>query len=163
MPPPGPHLINSRRRYGLDLERTAKIWRGGCIIRSAILEDIRKAFDKEPDLVNLLLDKDYSEKIKECRDKARKVLNFAVNSGLPAAGLASAVSYFDAFKTGRLPMNLVQAQRDHFKVLQGDVGRERSISRRPAFPGWVHVDDDQQRRIHQPVLSRRLGAEKLLR
>jgi 6-phosphogluconate dehydrogenase len=100
--------------YGLNMERIAKIWRGGCIIRAELLEDIRQAFDKDPDLVNLLLDKDYAEKIKDCRDKARKVLNFAVNSGLPASGLASAVSYFDSFKTGRLPMNLVQAQRDYF-------------------------------------------------
>jgi len=100
--------------YDLDLERVARIWRGGCIIRAGLLEDIRQAFDKKPELTNLLLDKEYSEKVKACRDKARKVLNFAVNSGLPAPGLASAVSYFDAFKTGRLPMNLVQAQRDHF-------------------------------------------------
>lgn len=100
--------------YELELSMIAKIWRGGCIIRAAILEDIRKAFERNKDLPNLMLDKHFVKLLKEVEGDARIVVNFAIASGIPVAGLASAVSYFDAFRSGRLPLNLLQAQRDYF-------------------------------------------------
>lgn len=100
--------------YGLNLETIARIWRGGCIIRALILEDIRKAYDRNPKLPNLMLDEDFVKLLKTLESDARIVVNFAVMSGIPVAGLASAVSYFDAFRSGHLPLNLIQAQRDHF-------------------------------------------------
>lgn len=100
--------------YNLNLETTAKIWRGGCIIRAALLEDIRKAFDKNPQLGNLMLDDNFVKTLKTIEGDARIVVQFAVGSGIPVAGLASAISYFDAFRSGNLPLNLIQAQRDHF-------------------------------------------------
>lgn len=100
--------------YGLDLATIAKIWRGGCIIRAGLLENIRKAYDRNPELPNLLLDDDFVKLLKTLESDARIVVNFAVMSGIPVAGLAAAVSYFDAFRSGRLPLNLIQAQRDHF-------------------------------------------------
>jgi len=100
--------------YGLNLETIAKIWRGGCIIRATLLEDIRKAFDKNPNLANLMLDDNFVKTLKTIEGDARIVVQFAVGSGIPVAGLASAVSYFDAFRSGNLPLNLIQAQRDHF-------------------------------------------------
>lgn len=100
--------------YELNLETIAKIWRGGCIIRAILLEDIRKAYDKNPQLPNLLLDEDFVKKVKTLESDARIVVQFAIGSGIPVAGLASAVSYFDAFRSGNLPLNLLQAQRDHF-------------------------------------------------
>ncbi|WP_421890091.1 NADP-dependent phosphogluconate dehydrogenase [Marinoscillum sp.] len=100
--------------YGLNLETIAKIWRGGCIIRATLLEDIRKAFDKNPNLANLMLDDNFVRILKTIEGDARIVVQFAVASGIPVAGLASAVSYFDAFRSGNLPLNLIQAQRDHF-------------------------------------------------
>ncbi|RED96974.1 NADP-dependent phosphogluconate dehydrogenase [Marinoscillum furvescens] len=100
--------------YGLDMETIAKIWRGGCIIRASLLEDIRKAYDKNPKLSNLLLDEDFIKTLKTIEGDARIVVQFAVASGIPVAGLSSAIAYFDAFRSGNLPLNLIQAQRDHF-------------------------------------------------
>ena len=100
--------------YGCDLETIARIWRGGCIIRSGLLEDMRKAYSKDKNLVSLLLDADISGKVKSCEKAARKVAGYAVANGIPAAGMLAGLSYFDAFTSGRLPLNLIQAQRDHF-------------------------------------------------
>lgn len=101
-------------KYGLNFETIAKIWRGGCIIRAALLEDIRKAYDKDAALDNLLFDAHFSGLMKSLQADARKVIQFAISNGIPSSGLSSALSYFDAFTSGRLPLNLTQAQRDHF-------------------------------------------------
>lgn len=100
--------------YGLDMETIAKIWRGGCIIRAALLEDMRGAYDADPGLKSLLLDRQIAAKVKAAVGGARKVLAYAVSSGTPMMSLAASMSYFDAFRSGRLPLNLIQAQRDHF-------------------------------------------------
>lgn len=100
--------------YELNFETIAKIWRGGCIIRASLLEDIRKAFDKDPGLDSLLLDEYFSGLMKGLHKDARKVIHYAVSHEIPVSGLTSALSYFDAFKSNRLPLNLIQAQRDHF-------------------------------------------------
>jgi len=100
--------------YGLNMERISKIWRGGCIIRSSILEDMRKAYDKDPSLMSLLLDTDFVTRVTNHVDSARKVASYAIKSGITTSGLCASLTYFDAFRTGRLPLNLIQAQRDHF-------------------------------------------------
>lgn len=100
--------------YEMDMATIAKIWRGGCIIRAALLEDMRVAFAKNPKLQSLLLDENFVEKIKDTVNAARKVAAYAIDKGIPAGGLSSAIVYFDAFTSGRLYLNLVQAQRDHF-------------------------------------------------
>lgn len=101
-------------RYGCDLETIARIWRGGCIIRSGLLEDMRKAYSRNKDLISLLLDADIAAALKKCEASMRKVVVFAAASGIPASALSSCLHYFDAFTTARLPLNLIQAQRDHF-------------------------------------------------
>jgi 6-phosphogluconate dehydrogenase len=100
--------------YGMDMATIAKIWRGGCIIRAALLEDMRAAYAKNPKLESLLLDDGFVAKIQDTINAARKVAAYAIDKGIPAGGLSSAVAYFDAFTSGRLYLNLVQAQRDHF-------------------------------------------------
>jgi len=100
--------------YELDMETIARIWRGGCIIRASLLEDMRKAYDRNPKLQNLLLDAEIAEMVKPLVASAAKVVSFAVRGGIPAAAMSAGLNYFNAFRTGRLPMNLVQAQRDHF-------------------------------------------------
>lgn len=100
--------------YGIDLERTSKIWRGGCIIRAALLEDMRKAYDRNPRLTSLLLDQEFAAKLNASVAGARKTAAYAVASGIPSMGLMASLSYFDSFTSGRLPLNLIQAQRDHF-------------------------------------------------
>jgi 6-phosphogluconate dehydrogenase len=101
-------------QYKFDLAIISKIWRGGCIIRAELLEDMRKAFAKNNDLKSLLLDKDFATKLNGANDAIRKVVSFAIKAGIPCAGLSASLGYFDAFTTGRLPLNLIQAQRDHF-------------------------------------------------
>ncbi|MCV9934100.1 NADP-dependent phosphogluconate dehydrogenase [Flavobacterium sp. LS1R47] len=100
--------------YELNLETVTKIWRGGCIIRADVLEDFRKAFAKDANLPNILLDSDIAKKFNETQTGIREVIQFAVQKGLPVAGLMNSLAYFDAYRSEKLPTNLIQAQRDYF-------------------------------------------------
>jgi 6-phosphogluconate dehydrogenase len=102
------------RNYNLNLARIAKIWRGGCIIRAALLEDMRRAFDENSDLVNLLQNETFAALLSERQADLREIVKVAVSLGIPAAAYASALSYYDAYRSERLPANLIQAQRDYF-------------------------------------------------
>ncbi len=100
--------------YYLDLEAVARIWRGGCIIRATLLEDIRAAFLLRHDLANLLLDPNLSQKVMGHQESLRKVVCQACESGIPAPGLMVSLAYLDGFRSAWLPANLIQAQRDYF-------------------------------------------------
>ena len=100
--------------YDLDLATVARIWRAGCIIRAAALDDIAQAYQREEGLENLLLSNGFVPVLNECAPAARSVLQYAIKSGIPMPALSASLAYFDAFTTGRLPMNLIQAQRDYF-------------------------------------------------
>jgi 6-phosphogluconate dehydrogenase len=105
---------SNRHGYGLDLEAVARIWRGGCIIRAALLEDLRSAFHLRPELPNLLLDRSLGERLGARREALAQAVGLAARLGIPAPGLMAALAYFDAWRSARLPTNLVQAQRDYF-------------------------------------------------
>ncbi|MDR1224771.1 MAG: decarboxylating NADP(+)-dependent phosphogluconate dehydrogenase [Tannerella sp.] len=92
----------------------ALMWRGGCIIRSAFLGEIKKAFDKNPELTNLLLDPFFKEKVTAAQDSWRKVVTAAIANGIPVPSMSAGLAYFDGYRTERLPANLLQAQRDYF-------------------------------------------------
>ena len=101
-------------QWNLEYGNIALMWRGGCIIRSAFLGEIKKAFDRNPDLDNLLLD-DYFKNIMQNNQKGwRKVCAVAMEAGIPIPAMASALSYYDGYRCDRLPANLLQAQRDYF-------------------------------------------------
>lgn len=100
--------------YGLKLDTVAGIWRGGCIIRAAVLESIRAAFSNRPDLPNLLMDDYFSREIGSRQKSLRAVVKTAAELGLPAPGFSASLAYFDAYRSARLPANLIQAQRDYF-------------------------------------------------
>ena len=104
------------KEYGWNLNYggIALMWRGGCIIRSAFLGMIKEAFDKNPGLVNLLLDPFFTDAVTKAQPSWRRVIGTAVNVGIPVPALSSALAYFDGYRTGRLPANLLQAQRDYF-------------------------------------------------
>lgn len=104
------------KTYGWDLNYgdIALMWRGGCIIRSAFLGKIKEAFDKSPDLSNLLLDDYFKETIKNLLLAWRKVVATAIVHGIPTPAFSSAIGYFDGYTTENLPANLLQAQRDYF-------------------------------------------------
>ncbi|MGE3468474.1 MAG: NADP-dependent phosphogluconate dehydrogenase [Pyrinomonadaceae bacterium] len=105
---------STERGYGLDLVETARIWRGGCIIRSKLLESIRNAFSMDRSIENLILDKTFADLLNSRISSLRKAVVAFNENGIPAACFSSALAYFDAFRAERLPANLIQAQRDHF-------------------------------------------------
>ncbi len=104
--------------WNLNYGGIALMWRGGCIIRSAFLGDIKKAFDKNPSLENLLLDPFFKDAVQSAQDSWRRVCATALENGIPIPALASALCYFDGFRSERLPANLLQAQRDYFGAHQ---------------------------------------------
>ena len=101
-------------QYNLNLETVARIWRGGCIIRAALLEDIRTAHKSNPSLENLLFDGHLGQAVVAREAELRAVVRTGVALGLPMPGLMMALSYFDAFRSSWLPANLIMAQRDYF-------------------------------------------------
>ena len=107
-------VASDEKSYNLNFEEICKIWRGGCIIRAKLLENFMKAFNKNNDLSNLLFDEDVSSIINDTVNAARRVSVYCINNQIPAYSLLASLSYFDAIKSSRLPMNLIQAQRDCF-------------------------------------------------
>jgi 6-phosphogluconate dehydrogenase len=109
-------LADASEEYGyeLDLGEIAKIWRAGCIIRAALLADITEAYRSEPGLRNLLLSKSFIEKVQGTVAAARELVSYGAINGIPLPGLSNALTYFDAYTSQRLPLNLIQAQRDYF-------------------------------------------------
>ncbi len=102
------------KQYDLDMVEIAKIWRGGCIIRAALLEDIRKAFASDPDLQNILLSDVFVPAIRKKQALLKAFVHFAGSSDVPCMSAASSLNYLKAFATDRLPANVIQAQRDFF-------------------------------------------------
>jgi len=100
--------------WQLPMDKVASVWRAGCIIRAHLLEDIRRAFAKQHDLTNLLVDDHFVRVMAECQQDLREVVAMAAMKGVPVPAFMSALSYYDAYRTERLPANLLQAQRDYF-------------------------------------------------
>jgi 6-phosphogluconate dehydrogenase len=100
--------------YGLNIPEIARIWKGGCIIRSAMLDLVKKAYTDTPDLANLLLAPDASEAVLDRYDRWGNIVRIAIAYGIPVPAMASALMYFEAYRTARLPANLIQAMRDYF-------------------------------------------------
>ena len=98
----------------IPLKDVVKIWRGGCIIRSSLLETFYKAYTKNPRLSNILLDEDIAALAKSSLESLREIVALAAKSSIAAGGLQTALAYFDAYTTERMPTNLIQAQRDYF-------------------------------------------------
>ncbi|KAL6074255.1 6-phosphogluconate dehydrogenase, decarboxylating [Balamuthia mandrillaris] len=102
--------------YGwhLNYGAIALMWRGGCIIRSKFLANIKEAFDKNPELANLMLDPFFADKLQKAQSGWRQVASMALLQGIPAPALTTALTYYDGYRSERLPANLLQAQRDYF-------------------------------------------------
>ncbi|MFD2098293.1 NADP-dependent phosphogluconate dehydrogenase [Flagellimonas iocasae] len=109
-------LADASKEYGYELElgEIAKIWRAGCIIRAALLADITEAYRANENLENLLLSPSFVEKVQETVAAARELVAYGATNGIPLPGLSNALTYFDAYTSSRLPLNLIQAQRDYF-------------------------------------------------
>ena len=109
-------LREASSEYGFDLNygEIALMWRGGCIIRSGFLNDIKQAYQTNPDLENLLLSDFFIDAMRQAEDGWRKAVIFGIEMGIPTPAFSSALAYFDGYRTERLPANLLQAQRDYF-------------------------------------------------
>ncbi|KFI22290.1 NADP-dependent phosphogluconate dehydrogenase [Nitrosococcus oceani] len=113
----GMHLLqvaNQHYDYHLSLETVTRIWRGGCIIRSQLLEQLRAVYQRDPSLINPILDTTYAATIAQNHADLREVVCAASYWGIPAPGLMTALSYYDSYRGAWLPANLLQAQRDYF-------------------------------------------------
>jgi 6-phosphogluconate dehydrogenase len=109
-------LNAAAKEFGWKLNNgpIALLWRGGCIIRSVFLQDIKAAFDKNAELENLLLDDFFRDAIENAQPSWRRVVAAAVQLGLPVPAFSAALTYFDGYRRATLPANLLQAQRDYF-------------------------------------------------
>ena len=106
--------ISDEKDWGLNYGAIALMWRGGCIIRSAFLNNIRDAFEKDAELTNLLLDPFFEKAVETAQGSWRRVVATAATLGIPMPAISAALAYFDGYRTERLPANLLQAQRDYF-------------------------------------------------
>ena len=126
-------IASSEYRYNLKHGAIAKIWRAGCIIRASLLNDITAAYERAPELVNLLLDAVFREAIESRQEHWRFAIQTAVGLGIPVLAMASSLAYYDAYRSEHLPANLTQAQRDYFGA-----HTFRRIDRRGTFHAdWV--------------------------
>lgn len=106
--------MSDEKQWELNYGAIALMWRGGCIIRSAFLENIRDAFARSPELTNLLLDDFFANAVQQAQASWRRVVSTAVTLGIPMPAISAALAYYDGYRTERLPANLLQAQRDYF-------------------------------------------------
>lgn len=102
--------------WNLQYGEIAMIFRGGCIIRAQFLQKIKEAYDREPNLANLLLDSYFKGIVESYQASLREVIKMAIDTGIPVPAFASAIAYYDSYRTKSLPANLIQAQRDYFGV-----------------------------------------------
>jgi len=105
---------SNQYNWNVNLCEMARIWKGGCIIRARFLNSIMDAYDRRPDLPNLLLDDEFSRWIQEAQANWRLALTTAMSMGVPAPAMSASLAYFDSYRSARLPQNLTQAQRDYF-------------------------------------------------
>ncbi|KAI4320346.1 hypothetical protein MLD38_033841 [Melastoma candidum] len=130
----GMNLIRAKsleKGWDLKLGELARIWKGGCIIRAIFLDRIKQAYDRNPDLANLLVDPEFAKEIIDRQAAWRRVVCLAVNSGISVPGMSSSLAYFDSYRRERLPANLVQAQRDYFGA---------HTYERVDVEGWFHTE-----------------------
>lgn len=107
-------VVSDEKGYDLNMADIAKIWRGGCIIRAGLLEKIRKAFAADAGLSNIMLSPDFVQDLNENQKLVRELIINSIEQGIPMPAHSTCLAYFDAFRSGRLPTNLIQGQRDHF-------------------------------------------------
>jgi 6-phosphogluconate dehydrogenase len=134
------------KRYDLKLAEIARIWKGGCIIRARLLNEIQGAFTRNPTLPNLLIDEQFRDEIGRRQDGWRHVVRTAVELGIPVPATAASLNYYDSYRTARLPANLIQGQRDYFGAHTYErIDRPGTFHTEWLGSGGVHGPDDGSR------------------
>ncbi|MEW7993250.1 MAG: NADP-dependent phosphogluconate dehydrogenase [Candidatus Thiodiazotropha endolucinida] len=126
---------SERYQWSIDLAETARIWKGGCIIRARLLDPIRNAFSNHPKPINLMVDPALGAQLEGLQIAWRKVVCFASAAGIPVPVMSACLNYFDSYRTDRLPQNLIQAQRDAFGA---------HTYERVDHPEWGFIHSDWQ-------------------
>ncbi|HEY2092369.1 MAG TPA: NADP-dependent phosphogluconate dehydrogenase [Thermoanaerobaculia bacterium] len=124
--------------WNIDMREMARIWKAGCIIRAKFLDSIMRAYEKRPDLPNLLLDSEFTPVIEAAQHPWRRVVAYAASMGIPVPAMSSSLAYFDAYRSTELPQNLTQAQRDYFGAhtyQRNDKGPDAPF----VHTDWVHM------------------------
>jgi len=106
--------VSDHYKWKLNLGGLALMWRGGCIIRSRFLGDIKAAYDRNPSLTNLTLDPFFTDALKNAQDGWRRTCALGATIGIPTPTFSNALGFYDSYRSARLPANLLQAQRDYF-------------------------------------------------
>jgi 6-phosphogluconate dehydrogenase len=101
-------------KWNIDMREMARIWKAGCIIRAKFLDSIMRAYERKPSLPNLLLDDEFSKRVRDSQPAWRRAVSLAQSSGVPIPAMSASLAYFDAYRSAELPQNLTQAQRDYF-------------------------------------------------
>ena len=128
--------------WAIDLAELARIWKGGCIIRARFLDQIEQAYQRRPDLANLLLDKHLGAWVMEAQPRWRKTVSEAQVLGLPVIAMSGSLAYFDSYRSASLPQNLTQAQRDFFgshRYERVDRPREERV-----HTDWIGITDSEE-------------------
>jgi 6-phosphogluconate dehydrogenase len=105
---------SDKYNWGISLKEIARIWKGGCIIRARLLDNIMRAYERAPDLKNLLLDEEFEGRMFAAQPAWRRAIGVAQSLGIPTPSFSASLAYFDSYRTARLPQNITQAQRDAF-------------------------------------------------
>ncbi|XP_057520952.1 6-phosphogluconate dehydrogenase, decarboxylating 2, chloroplastic [Amaranthus tricolor] len=105
---------STEKGWGLNLGELARIWKGGCIIRAVFLDRIKQAYQRNPNLASLVVDPEFAKEMVQRQAAWRRVVGLAISAGISTPGMCASLAYFDTYRRGRLPANLVQAQRDYF-------------------------------------------------
>jgi 6-phosphogluconate dehydrogenase len=124
--------------WSIDMREMARIWKGGCIIRARFLDSIMRAYERKPDLSNLLLDDEFTASIQQSQPAWRRTVAFASANGIAAPSMSASLSYFDAYRSAELPQNLTQAQRDYFgshTYQRNDKGPDTPF----VHTDWIHM------------------------
>ncbi len=124
---------SDQHQWKINLSEVSRIWKGGCIIRARFLDDIKQAYQRQPDMLNLLMDPSFRAWVSEAQPRWRRTVSTAQDLGIPVMAMAVSLAYFDSYRTAALPQNLTQAQRDFF----GSHLYQRLD--KPEL-GWVHTD-----------------------
>jgi len=127
--------------WGINLREMARIWKGGCIIRAKLLDAIMQAFERRPELPNLLLDSEFSRRVLDTEPAWRNAVRSAIDVGIPVPAMSASLAYFDSYRSARLPQNLTQAQRDFFGA---------HTYRRADRPEAPPIHSDWQKLIRSP-------------
>ena len=138
-------VASAEHRWNVSLRETARIWKGGCIIRARLLDAVMHAFEQAPDLTNLLVDASIAARVHDAEVGWRRTVEMATAHGIPMPAMAASLAYFDSYRAAALPQNLTQAQRDLFGA-----HTYQRIDRPEA--GFVHTD--WQALIAMPATAR---------